>query len=151
MARIRMIKPEFFDDPDMADLSMAARLLFIGLWTEADKEGRIVDDPRRLKARIFPYDDVDVDALAAELHGKDVIRRYLAGEKHGFIWIRTFKKHQRPHPKEPASVIPPCPDEAERPIPPAVEKNGEPGKETAGRTEVRVWRRRMPTRSWHRC
>ena len=124
MARIRMIKPEFFDDPDVSDLSPLARLFFIGLWTQADREGRLQDDPRRLKARLFPYEPVDIEALAVELHGKDMIRRYRDGNGNGFIWIRTFSKHQRPHPKEPASVIAEC-------QPGAGKKNGEPCKNTA--------------------
>lgn len=121
MARIRMIKPEFFDDPDLAALSFPARLFFIGLWTQADREGRLLDDPRRLKARLFPYDDVDTDALAVELHGKDMIRRYQGDDGRAYIWIRSFVKHQRPHPKEPESVIPECRDQA-------VERHGEPWK-----------------------
>lgn len=122
-----MVKPEFFDDPDVADLSPMARLLFIGLWMQADRAGRLVDDARRLKARIFPYDTVDTEPLAVELASKDMIRRYSDGNGHAFIWIRNFERHQRPHPKEPASVLPPW-------SPDAVEKHGEPCKETAGRT-----------------
>lgn len=106
MARIRMVKPEFFDDPDMGELTPMARLLFIGLWTQADREGRLEADLRRLKARIFPYDTVDMEALAVELHGRDMIRRYSDDRGRAYIWIRSFTKHQRPHPKEPASVIP---------------------------------------------
>ncbi len=100
-----MIKPEFFDDPDVADVSMAARLCFIGLWTQADRDGRLVDDVRRLKARLFPYDDVNVDALAGELAAKGMIVRYTVDSK-PFVSIPNFAKHQRPHPKEPSSVIP---------------------------------------------
>jgi hypothetical protein len=114
MARMRTIKPEFFDDPDIADLTFGARLLFIGLLTEADRAGRLTDDMRRLKVRIFPYDAVDIDALVAELLGKDLIRRYQDSQGVGRIWIRSFLKHQRPHPKEPDSVIEPCPTEASR-------------------------------------
>jgi translation initiation factor IF-1 len=128
MARIRMVKPEFFDDPSIAELTPLARLFFIGLWTQADREGRLVDDMRRLKVRIFPYDNVDVEALAVELHGKDMIRRYACEDGHRYIWIRSFIKHQRPHPKEPASVIPPCIDRA-------VKGHGEPCKETANPSE----------------
>ncbi len=128
MARIRMIKPEFFDDPDLADLSMAARLLFIGLWLQADSAGRLADDTRRLKVRVFPYDNIDVEALAVELHGKDMIRRYQDNAGRGQIWIKNFLKHQRPHPKEPASLIEPCPRGAGK-------INGEPCKETAGMPE----------------
>jgi hypothetical protein len=123
-----MIKPEFFDDPQIADLSPRARLFFIGLWMQADRAGRLVDDVRRLKARIFPYDDVDTEALAVELHGKDLIRRYSDADGHGYIWIRSFAKHQRPHPKEPPSVIPPWTSGA-------VERNGGPCKNTEGTSE----------------
>ncbi len=123
-----MIKPEFFDDPDVGELSPLAALLFIGMWTQSDREGRLADDTRRLKARIFPYREVDVEALAVELHGKDMIRRYQAVDGKGYIWVRSFKKHQRPHPKEPPSVIPPCEDGAGK-------RNGEPCKETAEPSE----------------
>ncbi len=103
-----MIKPEFFDDPAVADVSPLARLFFVGLWTQADREGRLPDDIRRLKARLFPFDAVDAEALAVELHGQDMIRRYSGSDGKAYIWIRNFVKHQRPHPKEPASVIPAC-------------------------------------------
>jgi hypothetical protein len=141
MARIRMVKPEFFDDPQVGELSPLARLFFIGLWTQADREGRLIDDPRRLKARLFPFDDVDVDKLATELHQKDMIRRYKtrqAVDKHGeplkntaFIWIRKFTLHQRPHPKEPESVIPACENGAGK-------INGEPWKNISDPSESGV-------------
>jgi len=128
MARIRQIKPEFFDDPDLGDISIGANLLFIGMWTLADREGRLEDNVRRLKARIFPYrDDVDVSACVGELQGKDMVRRYSVDGR-AYLWIRSFTKHQRPHPKEPESVIPPCDDMS----PP---KHGEPCKKTAGCTD----------------
>jgi hypothetical protein len=126
MSRTRSIKPEFFDDPDVADLSHAARLFFIGLWTQADREGRLEDNPRRLKARLFPYDNVDLEALAVELHGKDMIDRYSDNNGRHYLWVRNFRKHQHPHPKEPQSVIP-SPDAS------AVKRNGEPCKKTASK------------------
>ena len=42
MARIRTIKPEFFTSDDICALSPLARLLYVGLWCEADREGRLV-------------------------------------------------------------------------------------------------------------
>ncbi len=119
-----MIKPEFFDDPVIAELTPMARLFYIGLWLQADKAGRLPDDPRRLKARIFPYESVDCDVLAAELDTLRLIRRYLGSDDRRYIWIRTFVKHQRPHPKEPESLIPPF-----------GEKHGEPWKKTEGTSE----------------
>ena len=127
MARIRMIKPEFFDDPDVADVSMAARLCFVGLWTQADKLGLLADDPRRLKVRLFPYDDVDMVALIDELASKGMVIRYSSNGEN-YLSIPKFTKHQRPHPKEPESALPV----------PAVEKHGKPGKETANPPESGV-------------
>ena len=107
MPRIRNIKPEFFDDPDIGDLSLQARLLFIGLCVQADREGRLIDDPRRLKIRLLPFDDVDVDGLLSELSGKAMIVRYQDSVGTNLIWVRQFSKHQRPHMKENASVLEP--------------------------------------------
>jgi len=121
MARIRYIKPEAFDDPELCALPPLARWLFAGLWTQADRAGRLEDEPKRLKARLLPYDDVDVDQELAALALAGLITRYEANGK-PYIQIRSFEKHQRPHPKEPVSVIPP-----------AVKKHGKPRKETASR------------------
>lgn len=56
--RIRTIKPEFWTSQDVADLpDDFTRLLFIGLWNYADDEGRGRDDPRLIKAALFPLRD----------------------------------------------------------------------------------------------
>jgi hypothetical protein len=39
MAKIRGIKPEFWTDDSLVELSVAARLFFIGLWTFSDDNG----------------------------------------------------------------------------------------------------------------
>ena len=43
MARARNIKPGFFKNEDLAECSPWARLCFAGLWTLADREGRLED------------------------------------------------------------------------------------------------------------
>ncbi|AAK94354.1 replication initiation protein [Myxococcus phage Mx8] len=106
MARIRSIKPDFFLDEELAVLSPMARLFFIGLWTQADKEGLLEYRPARLKASIFPYHDADVPALMDELEAGQFVQRYEAEEK-VCVSIRNFAKHQRPHPKETAFGLPP--------------------------------------------
>jgi hypothetical protein len=114
MARIRTIKPEFFRSEDIGDLTPLARLLFIGLWTMADRDGRLLDRPRRISADIFPYDeDFDCETLLGELDAGDLIHRYEAGGQR-CIQIQNFAKHQRPHPKEPPSVVPAEPDDSVR-------------------------------------
>ena len=68
MARIRTIKPEFFLDDELAELPMVARMLFVGLWTIADCEGRMEDRPKRIKAQILPFDDCDIDGALQSLN-----------------------------------------------------------------------------------
>lgn len=126
MARIRTIKPSFFTNDQLAEVSPLCRLLFIGLWTCADKEGRIEDRPKRIKAEVLPFDDGDVNTMLDELVANGFIERYTA-DGHKCIQILAFAKHQRPHPKEPESCLP-SREKKRR----AVNKNGEPWKETAG-------------------
>ena len=122
MARIRTIKPEFFDDEDLAKLSYLARIAFVGLWTQADREGRLEDRPARLRVRLFPYEEsVDMGSVLCELEASNFVQRYVVNDR-PIVQIRTFAKHQRPHPKEPASTLEPIP---------ADYKNCRPRKNTA--------------------
>lgn len=105
MARSRNIKPGFFTNEDLAELGFATRLLFAGLWTQADKSGRLEDRPKRLKMQIFPADDVDVDAMLQELHEARMVTRYAIGEVR-YVCIPSWDKHQNPHHTEKASTIP---------------------------------------------
>lgn len=105
MARTRDLKPGFFMNEDLAQLDPYARLLFAGLWTIADRDGRLLDKPMRIKAQVLPYNDVDVDRLLADLATAEFIERYQAGDIKA-IQIVNFDIHQRVHPKETASGIP---------------------------------------------
>jgi hypothetical protein len=75
MARIRTIKPDFFTSDDICALSPLARLLYIGLWCEADREGRLVWAPRVLKRRYLPEDNCDIEALCRELIERELVVR----------------------------------------------------------------------------
>lgn len=109
--RARLIKPDYFKDEEVADLPPLARLLFVGLWCLADREGRLLDRPRMIRAEVLPYDNVDIDSLLDSLAGGQFIMRYQVGERR-YIQIRTFLKHQQPHYKEPLSQLP-APDGVE--------------------------------------
>lgn len=105
MARTRNIKPGFFMNDKLAEIEPLGRILFAGLWTIADREGRLEDRPKKIKAAILPYDNCDINKLLQELHDKDFIVRYeIEGEQ--YIAIPNWKKHQNPHIKEPESTIP---------------------------------------------
>lgn len=94
MARIRTIKPDFFMHEGIAELPVFARLLFIGLFTQADRRGRMEDRPRRLKAALLPYDDVDINELLDVLHDGGFIVRYQVDDLR-LIQVAKFEKHQR--------------------------------------------------------
>lgn len=105
MARSRNIKPGYFQNEDLAECHPLARILFAGLWCEADRAGRLEDRPKRIKAAVLPYDDCDVDDLLEQLRVRGFIERYEADGKR-YIQIAEFAKHQTPHMKEAASTIP---------------------------------------------
>lgn len=95
MARIRSIHPGLFTDESFAGLSMAARVLLLGLWTEADDQGVFDWKPITLKMRVMPVDNVDVPSLLLELEEADVIRQFRQDDR-SFGAIRNFCKYQRP-------------------------------------------------------
>lgn len=105
MARSRNIKPGFFSNEHLAELDFATRLLFIGMWTEADREGRLEDRPRRLKMALFPADNVDIELMLNGLQNFGFIRRYVANGCRA-IQIVNWSTHQNPHVKEAQSTIP---------------------------------------------
>jgi hypothetical protein len=105
LARIRSIKPQFFLNEDVAALPYEWRLLFVGLWTQADRAGRLEDRPKRLKAALFPYDDLDIDHGLGCLANAGLIIRYEVNTQR-LITIPTWGKHQQPHIKEADSDLP---------------------------------------------
>ncbi len=105
MARSRNIKPGFFTNDELAEVQPLGRLLFAGLWCHADREGRLLDRPKKLKAEILPYDNCDVDSLLDELAGRKFIERYEV-ENVKYIQIVNFVLHQNPHVKEAESIYP---------------------------------------------
>ena len=124
MARARNIKPAFFMNDELAEIDPLGRLLFIGLWTIADREGRLEDRPARIKVETIPYDNCDVDELLNELAKRDFIRRYeVDGVR--YIQVTNFSKHQNPHRNERQSEIP-APDLHSTSTVQAPDKDGAP-------------------------
>ena len=102
MARIRTIKPEFFTSEDIVNLSPLARLLYIALWCEADREGRLVWRPKTFKMRYFPADKCDIDLICNEILDAGLISQY--GDCYAFI--PTFHSHQHINPRESKTQLP---------------------------------------------
>lgn len=97
MARIRTIKPEFWEDEKIGRLPIPCRLFFIGCWNFADDFGVIKGNATLLKSQIFPYDEnlraseikkwidalVDARMLIPIIHAEE-----------SYYYIRTFRSHQ---------------------------------------------------------
>ena len=105
MARARNIKPGLFVNDELAEVEPLGRLLFIGLWTISDREGRLKDRPKKIKAQTLPFDNCDIDDLLNQLEEHGFIYRYESGGCN-LIQILNFTRHQNPHMKEPESELP---------------------------------------------
>lgn len=109
MARTRSIKPSFFKNEYLAECEPMARLLFVGLWTLADSQGRMEFRPMRIKAELFPYENCDILGLLKQLADRGFVRAYESGD-FKVLEIPTFGQHQRCHPDERDEGLP-APDE----------------------------------------
>lgn len=92
MARIRTIKPEFWDSPDTAKAGPWARLLFIALWNWADDYGRGTANMKELEGFAFPNDDKFTD-----MHGNTVQFRDVAAEVSDCFGVMFYEVSGRPY------------------------------------------------------
>ncbi len=112
MARIRTIKPEFWDDETIGLLPRDARLLFVATWNLADDEGLLRWTAAYLKASVFMYDD-DIDIAAVEGLMAAVVERGLIFPYRGgkaqqrLAYVVNFQKHQRINRPSPSKLPPP--------------------------------------------
>lgn len=58
VARIRNLKPEFWDSPDTAEADLAVRLTYMAMWNWADDSGKGTANLKELEAFAWPNDDV---------------------------------------------------------------------------------------------
>src|SRR3990167_3685007 len=93
MARARLLKPGFFSNEALCEIVPFGRLLFAGLWTIADREGRMVDSPKWIKAQVFPFDNVPVEKLLSDLEKAGFIQRYGRPDGKRYIQGTKFSEH----------------------------------------------------------
>lgn len=109
MARIRTIKPDFWSDEKIVQLTPLARLLFLGLLNFADDEGRMTYSPKKIKMLVFPGDEVDVPSCLDELLRQNLIRIYERNDRR-YLAICNFAKHQKIDRKSPSQIPGPFDD-----------------------------------------
>lgn len=134
MARIRTIKPEFFTSSDIVSITPLARLFYISLWCESDREGRLDWKPKTFKLRYFPGDNCEIDDMAKELIAAGLIILYeVNGEQ--LAEIPTFKSHQVINNREAESQKPSRVNHASTTRESGDQAEGKEGREGKGRKE----------------
>lgn len=107
MARRRMIDPNFWQSEDVAKLTIRQRLLFIGLFSNADDEGKLRGNPAFIRSIIFPYEDFSLGEIETDLNCIEAVGSIIQYSVEGsrYILIVNWKKFQRVDKPQP-SVIP---------------------------------------------
>lgn len=129
MARIRTIKPEFFTSSDITKLTPLARLFYVSLWCEADREGLLKWDVDTLKQRYLPSDQVDIEDLSVELCNRGLIVVYVGDDDREYAFIPSFKDHQVINNRESESIL----LSRVKGASPRVKAEGKEGREGKGR------------------
>lgn len=109
----RLVRPIFWNDPELAKLPHSVRLLLVGLWSLCDREGRLFDLPRTISAQLFAYEadqERNVRRWLDQLCPK-FISRYALPDGRKVIQINDFKRWQKVHADERRSEIPPASSE----------------------------------------
>lgn len=97
MARIRTLKPTIWESEQVAGLPAEVQILFIGLITQADDEGRQKGSPQLIRSKVFPYSDHSLQKIREWLQRlveAGLIYWYKVGGKE-FIELPTWHDHQR--------------------------------------------------------
>lgn len=94
--RIRQVKPSFFKDPLMAEMSPAVRLFYVGLWMLADDAGWFSWDVAEVGNELYGYEPRGRRERNAATY-LDVLVKSKRVEMHecGHLSIPTLVDHQR--------------------------------------------------------
>ena len=103
MARIRSIKPEFWDSPSTARASAVARLAYIAMWNWADDHGRGTANHKELEGFAFPNDDRFTDSSGNTVHFRSLVAEvsecfgvtFYTVDGRPYFEIPTWDQHQR--------------------------------------------------------
>jgi len=149
MPRIRSVKPEIWDDVAVGEVSLHARLLFVGLITQADDDGYLPGNPKWIDSKIFPYDELSTDEIqkwVQELDSVGLIHHYEVDGK-AYIRLPSWENHQsvdkRYHtptklPGAPAERSPQVPQSRDESTPPDRSGEDRSGEEGIGESEIEI-------------
>lgn len=106
-----MIDPAFWESHTIAKLARCARLTFVGLFSNADDQGRMKAHPALLRSRLYPYDDISIADVEEELQGIAATGAIQLYEVEGtrYLQITGWWKYQHPRWAWPSDI--PAPDD----------------------------------------
>lgn len=97
MARIRTVKPEFWDDEKLATAtSRDVRLLYIGMFNHSDDYAVVKGNLKWLQNQIFPYENIKPKTFEGWIEELLQIHRIIPFEVNSekFFYIKNFNEHQ---------------------------------------------------------
>ncbi len=108
MSKQRFIWPSIWVSENFLELNFRQRLLFIGMFSLADDEGRIKASPISIKAAVFPVDNVSLEEIKSDLQVLYKTGCILLYKVNSEIFASIVKWDIYQHPKyKVASKIPP--------------------------------------------
>ena len=114
MPRIRTVKPEFWRSPDIMELTLFQRLLYIGLFNFSDDDGRGQYNPTGIAADIFireyatsPREVIgEIEAAFQAYQDHEMVTLYRVGGRN-YYQINNWNSHQKINRRTPSRIPPP--------------------------------------------
>ncbi len=107
MPRRRMLDPDFWNDSRVKRLSPTERLLFIGMVSQADDDGRLLADPAFLRSKIFPYDDFtleDITSMRDHILETNPNLQLYQNTGEDYLYFRKWPRYQKPSHPQPSKL-----------------------------------------------
>ena len=105
----RMIDPRLWQSETIAALTRNQRLLFIGIFSNADDQGRLRAHPALIRSLLFPFDDIPLEEiecdLAAIAQGESILLYDVDGKR--CLQVLNWWEYQTPQWAYPSKMPPP--------------------------------------------
>jgi len=118
LPRQRFIWPGIWKDPVFGRLNSDEQLLFIGLFSIADDEGRLLADAAYLRSELFPYKkytEARVRKLKETLDSKCTNIHLYEADGVKYIALLRWSEYQKPKYPTPSKIPPPFLQASPRP------------------------------------
>lgn len=104
MARKRMIDPKFWSDDKVIELNPITRLCFIGLWNFCDDNGVHRNNPKVVKAEIFPADEIPIKKVEAMIESLNQCGLISISESGDLIKVKGWRMYQKINRPQPSTL-----------------------------------------------